>query len=130
VSYDRWLFHEQYIILICNKICVVYEDQQFLFGMFLMLVFYRTKGKIISNDAGISAYQLLFICSMSVKVSVSCVQGRRCTEGLEEKRKERDHLKDIGLDGRIILKWTLNKYGGLVWTGFIWVRVRTGGRHS
>jgi hypothetical protein len=29
--------------------------------------------------------------------------------------------------GRIILKWILEKYGWMVWTGFIWLRIRTGG---
>jgi hypothetical protein len=26
------------------------------------------------------------------------------------------------------LKWILRKYGGRVWTGFIWLRIGTGGR--
>jgi hypothetical protein len=33
--------------------------------------------------------------------------------------KERDHLKDLGVDGRTILKWFLNKLGGKAWNGFI-----------
>jgi hypothetical protein len=32
--------------------------------------------------------------------------------------KGKDHLEDLGIDGRIIL-WLLEKYGGKVWTGFI-----------
>jgi hypothetical protein len=35
----------------------------------------------------------------------------------------RDHSKDIGIDGRIILEWILGKYGGKVWIGFIWPRI-------
>jgi hypothetical protein len=31
---------------------------------------------------------------------------------LSENLKGRDHLKDFGLDGRIILDWILNKVGG------------------
>jgi len=30
----------------------------------------------------------------------------------------RDHLEDIGIDGRVILEWILLKYSGRVWTGF------------
>jgi len=32
---------------------------------------------------------------------------------------EGDHLEDMGIDGRIILKWT--------WTGSMWFRTGTGG---
>jgi hypothetical protein len=28
---------------------------------------------------------------------------------------------------RIILEWILVKYGGEVWVGFIWLRIRTSG---
>jgi hypothetical protein len=35
--------------------------------------------------------------------------------------KEREHLEDIGLDRRIILKWVLKQ--GCVWSGLIWLRI-------
>jgi hypothetical protein len=38
---------------------------------------------------------------------------------LSEKLKARDHSKDLGVDGRIILEWILGKYGEKVWTGCI-----------
>jgi hypothetical protein len=41
--------------------------------------------------------------------------------------KERGHLKDVGLDGRIILQWILEKQGGKLRTGFIWFRMKTSG---
>jgi hypothetical protein len=36
---------------------------------------------------------------------------------------ERDHLQDIGVDGRIVWNWI-----GRAWTAFIWLRICTRGR--
>ena len=41
--------------------------------------------------------------------------------------RERDHLKDLGVDGRIILNWILKKWDWEAWTGLIWLRIGTGG---
>jgi hypothetical protein len=41
--------------------------------------------------------------------------------------KERDHLEDLYVGGRIILKWNLEKYNGVIWTSFIWLRMGTSG---
>jgi hypothetical protein len=30
-------------------------------------------------------------------------------------QKGRDHLEDLGIDGKIILEWILGKEGGKVW---------------
>ena len=38
---------------------------------------------------------------------------------------ERDHLEDLGVDERIILKWI--KWDEEVWNGFIWLRTGTKG---
>jgi hypothetical protein len=32
-------------------------------------------------------------------------------------------IQYIDADGRIILKWTLGRYGLGMWTGFIWLKV-------
>jgi len=41
--------------------------------------------------------------------------------------RERDHLVNLGVDGRIILKWIFRKWVGRAWTGLIWRRIGTGG---
>jgi hypothetical protein len=46
---------------------------------------------------------------------------------LLRKPEERTPLRRIYLDGRVILKWILDIYDGRVWTGFIWLRIGTGG---
>jgi hypothetical protein len=38
-----------------------------------------------------------------------------------------DHWKDLGVDGRITLRWILGKYGLGMWIEFIWLRIGTGG---
>jgi hypothetical protein len=42
-----------------------------------------------------------------------------------ENLKGREHSEDLSTNGRIILKCILRKYGGNVWTGFIWLRIGT-----
>jgi hypothetical protein len=41
------------------------------------------------------------------------------TKYWSENPKRRDHSKDLGLDGKIILEWILGKQGGRVWNGFM-----------
>jgi hypothetical protein len=43
--------------------------------------------------------------------------------------KERDHLEDTGVDGRITLRWIFRKWNVGAWTGLIWPRIGTGGGH-
>jgi len=41
--------------------------------------------------------------------------------------KGRDHWEDLGLDGRITLRWTLGRKGSMGRTGFSWLRIQSGG---
>jgi len=41
--------------------------------------------------------------------------------------EERDHLECLDIDERIILTWLVNKLGGGVSTGLIWLGIGTGG---
>jgi hypothetical protein len=36
-------------------------------------------------------------------------------------------MEDIGVDGKIILKWILRKCGWRMWIGFTWFRIGTVG---
>jgi hypothetical protein len=42
---------------------------------------------------------------------------------------ERDHLGDIGTDGRKILKWITEEKVVKVWIGYNWLRIGSNGRH-
>ena len=50
-----------------------------------------------------------------------------CLQSLVGKAEGRNHLKDLGVDGRIILIWIFEKWNRRTWTGSIWLRIGTGG---
>jgi hypothetical protein len=50
-------------------------------------------------------------------------RGEKCRGFSWESSKERDHLKDQGVDGGMGSKWALGRLVGGVWSGFTWLRI-------
>ena len=57
------------------------------------------------------------------------VRGEAHTRFWWENLKERDHLGDQGVDGRIILSWIFRKWDVGEWAGSTWIRIGAGGGH-
>jgi hypothetical protein len=55
--------------------------------------------------------------------------GEACTGFWWENQRERDHLVDPGVDGRIILRQIFRKWDVGVWTRLSWLSIETGDRH-
>jgi hypothetical protein len=43
--------------------------------------------------------------------------------------RERDHWGDMGVDGRVILRWIFKEWERGAWTGLSWLWIGTGGGH-
>ena len=54
-------------------------------------------------------------------------EGRGVHKVLVGKPEERGHWGDQDVDGRIILRWILRKWEGVVGTGWSLLRIGTGG---
>jgi hypothetical protein len=42
-----------------------------------------------------------------------------------ENVRERDHLQEPGVNGRVTLRWIIRKWDVGEWTRLIWLRIRT-----
>jgi len=64
------------------------------------------------------------------RVCSTYVGEERCIQGfVGGQLMERDHLEDPGINGSIILRLMFRKWDVSAWTGLVWLRVGTGGRH-
>jgi hypothetical protein len=50
-------------------------------------------------------------------------RGETCTGFWWESPKEKDHLEDQGVDGKMESKRTLGRLVGVVWIGFTWLTI-------
>jgi hypothetical protein len=58
---------------------------------------------------------------------VACIGRREVYTGFWWRNlRERDHLEDPDVDGRIILRWIFRKWDVKAWTGSFWLRIGTG----
>jgi hypothetical protein len=49
----------------------------------------------------------------------------RCIQGFgEADLRDSDHLEDLGVDVRVIVKLILKQWDGEAWPRFIWLRIR------
>ena len=55
-------------------------------------------------------------------------EGRGVHKVLVGKPEGKDHWRDQDVDGRIILRWILRKWEGVVGSGWSWLRIGIGGR--
>jgi hypothetical protein len=54
-------------------------------------------------------------------------EERKVYKVLMESPKEKDHLEDQGVGGKMGSEWILGRLGWGVWIGFDWLRTGTGG---
>jgi len=53
------------------------------------------------------------------------VENRGVYRVLVGKPEGKNHLKELGVDGRLILRWIFRKLDVGLWTGSSWLRIKT-----
>ena len=66
-------------------------------------------------------------CQTSSHCTIVDRNLERCTRFWWGNLRERDHWGDQDVDGRIMLRWILRKWEGVVGTVWSWFRIGTGG---
>ena len=56
-------------------------------------------------------------------------RGEACTGFWWGNLKERDHWRDPGVDGKIIIRWIFRKWDVSLWTGLSWLKIGIVGGH-
>jgi hypothetical protein len=82
------------------------------------------------NDLYCSPHILGLIKSRKMRLTghVARTGGRRGAYSVLVGRPEGKTINvDLGIDGRIILKWIAMKWVGKAWIGLIWLGIETGG---
>jgi hypothetical protein len=46
---------------------------------------------------------------------------------LVRKPEGKNHSEDLGVNGKILLRWILEKQDGKTWNGFTWLRIVSSG---
>ena len=73
----------------------------------------------------ISSYAIVLVLLelANFKCYVSACERGMLHKYLIGRIEERDHLKDQGVDERVVFKYILRKWVCRVWAGFMWLRV-------
>jgi hypothetical protein len=84
--------------------------------LLLLLLYYCSSDKIKKHEMG----RTCSACRGRVKAYTGIWWGNL---------RERNHLGDPGLDGRIVLRWIFRNWVVGVWTRSSWLRIGAGGGH-